>query len=110
MSEQGAVSANDRAWQGATQVVRAGLPPKAAGTPYLPGPVFAAPYHAPGDPAQSPYTYGRFHNPSWTHYEAALAALEGGPCLLFPSGMAATAALLATMVPPGGTLLMPQEC
>jgi len=110
VSEQGAVSANDRAWQGATQVVRAGLPPKAAGTPYLPGPVFAAPYHAPGDPTQSPYTYGRFHNPSWTHYEAALAALEGGPCLLFPSGMAATAALLATMVPPGGTLLMPQEC
>jgi cystathionine gamma-lyase len=97
-------------WQGATQVVRAGLPPKAAGTPYLPGPVFAAPYHAPGDPAQSPYTYGRFHNPSWTHYEAALASLEGGPCLLFPSGMAATAAVLATMVPPGGTLLMPQEC
>lgn len=96
-------------WQGATQVVRAGLPPKAAGTPYLPGPVFAAPYHAPGDPAQSSYTYGRFHNPSWTHYEAALSELEGGPCLLFPSGMAATAAVLATMVPPGGTLVMPQE-
>lgn len=97
-------------WQGATQVVRAGLPPKVAGTPYLPGPVFAAPYHAPGDPSQSPYTYGRFHNPSWTHYEAALAALEGGPCLLFPSGMAATAAVLATMVRPGSTLIMPQEC
>ena len=98
------------AWQGATQVVRAGLPPKTAGTPYLPGPVFAAPYHAPGDPSLTPYTYGRFHNPSWTHYEAALSELEGGPCLLFPSGMAATAAVLATMVPPGGTLVMPQEC
>lgn len=96
-------------WHGATRVVRAGLPPKHAGTPYLPGPVFAAPYHAPGDPTQSPYTYGRFHNPSWTHYETALSELEGGPCLLFPSGMAATAAVLATMVKPGSTLVMPQE-
>lgn len=97
-------------WQGATRVVRAGLPDKTAGTPYLPGPVFAAPYHTPGDPSQSPYTYGRFHNPSWTQYEAALGELEGGSCLLFPSGMAATAAVLATMVPPGSTLIMPKEC
>ncbi|MCO4100577.1 MAG: cystathionine gamma-lyase [Gemmatimonas sp.] len=97
-------------WQGATRVVRAGLPDKTAGTPYLPGPVFAAPYHTPGDPSQSPYTYGRFHNPSWNQYEAALAELEGGSCLLFPSGMAATAAVLATMVPPGSTVIMPQEC
>ena len=97
-------------WQGATRVVRAGLPDKTAGTPYLPGPVFAAPYHTPGDPSQSPYTYGRFHNPSWNQYEAALAELEGGSCLLFPSGMAATAAVLATMVPPGSTLIMRQEC
>lgn len=102
-------AAHGSTWHGATQVVRAGLPPKAAGTPYLPGPVFAAPYHAPGDPSLTPYTYGRFHNPSWTHYEAALSELEGGPCLLFPSGMAATTAVLATMVPPGSTLVMPQE-
>jgi cystathionine gamma-lyase len=93
----------------ATRVVRAGLPEAVPGAPYLPGPVFAAPYHAPGDPAQSPYTYGRFHNPTWTHYEAALEALEGGPCLLFPSGMAATAAVLATLVPPGGRVIMPTD-
>lgn len=96
-------------WHGATRVVRAGLPNKDAGTPYLPGPVFAAPYHAPGDPALSAYTYGRFHNPSWTHYEAALAELEGGPCLLFPSGMAASAAVLATMAKPGSTVIMPSD-
>lgn len=96
-------------WQGATRVVRAGLPDKQAGTPYLPGPVFAAPYHAPGDPSLSSYTYGRFHNPSWTHYETALAELEGGPCLLFPSGMAATAAVLATMATPGSTVVMPSD-
>ncbi|HEY0928559.1 MAG TPA: cystathionine gamma-lyase [Gemmatimonas sp.] len=97
-------------WQGATQVVRAGLPDVVPGTPYLPGPVFAAPYHAPGDPTQSPFTYGRFDNPTWKGYESALASLEGGPCVLFPSGMAATAAVLATLVPPGGTVLMAAEC
>ena len=100
----------DPQWQGATKVVRAGLPDATPGEPYLPGPVFAAPYHAPGDPAASPNTYGRFSNPSWHRYEQALSELEGGPCVLFPSGMAATAAVLATMIPAGGKLVMPSEC
>lgn len=96
-------------WQPATRVVRAGLPDAVPGTPYLPGPVFAAPYHAPGDPANSRFTYGRFDNPTWSAYEGALAELEGGPCLLFPSGMAATAAVLATLATPGSTVVMPAE-
>jgi len=96
-------------WHDGTRVVRAGLPDATPGTPYMAGPVFAAPYHAPGDPMASPFTYGRFSNPTWVAYEQALEALEGGPCLLFPSGMAATAAVLATMVPPGGKLVMPAE-
>ncbi len=90
--------------------MRAGLPDPVPGTPYLAGPVFAAPYHAPGDPTASPYTYGRFDNPTWHAYEAALADLEGGPCVLFPSGMAATSALLATMLRPGQKIVMPSEC
>ncbi|MCC6243853.1 MAG: cystathionine gamma-lyase [Gemmatimonadaceae bacterium] len=94
----------------ATTVVRAGLPDAAPGAPYLPGPVFAAPYHTSGDPANSPFTYGRFDNPTWQQYERALASLEGGPCVLFPSGMAATAAVLATMVRPGQKVVMPSEC
>jgi cystathionine gamma-lyase len=89
--------------------VRAGLPSATPGAPYLPGPVFAAPYHAPGDPTDSPFTYGRFDNPSWALYERALAELEGGPCLLFPSGMAATAAALACFARPGSTVVMPTE-
>lgn len=101
---------NDASMQPATRVVRAGLPDATPGTPYLAGPVFAAPYHAPGDPTQSPFTYGRFDNPTWAAYERALASLEGGPCLLFPSGMAATAAVLATMTRPGSTVVMPAEC
>lgn len=100
----------DTMWNDATRVVRAGLPDATPGTPYLAGPVFAAPYHAPGDPTASPYTYGRFHNPTWHAYEEALADLEGGPCVLFPSGMAASAAILATMVRPGQKVVMPSEC
>jgi len=100
---------SDRAWQDATRVVRAGLPTATPGAPYLPGPVFAAPFHAPGDPTQSPFTYGRFDNPTWSAYEQALAELEGGPCVLFPSGMAASSAVLATLLKPGSTLIMPEE-
>jgi cystathionine gamma-lyase len=104
------MAGSSNSWHDATRVVRAGLPGATPGTPYLPGPVFAAPYHVSGDPANSPYTYGRFDNPTWHAYEQALAELEGGPCLLFPSGMAATTAVLATMVRPGQKVVMPSEC
>ncbi len=93
----------------ATRVVRAGLPHAEPGAPYLPGPTFAAPYHAAGDPADSPFTYGRYHNPTWSRYEAALEELEGGPCVLFPSGMSATSSLLATVLKPGQTIVMPTD-
>jgi cystathionine gamma-lyase len=103
------MSADDSSWRDGTVVVHAGLPPRIAGTPYLPGPTFAAPFHTPGDPAQSPFTYGRFHNPTWHLYEQALEQLEGGPAVLFPSGMAASAAVLATVLRPGDTVVMPTE-
>ncbi|MBL0170806.1 MAG: cystathionine gamma-lyase [Gemmatimonadaceae bacterium] len=97
------------AWHDGTKVVHAGLPPRQAGAPYLPGPTFAAPYHTPGNPADSAFTYGRFHNPTWQLYEQALETLEGGPAVLFPSGMAASAAVLATVLKPGDKLVMPAE-
>ncbi len=90
----------------ATRVVRAGLPPAAPGQPFLPGPTFAGPFHAPGDPADSPFSYARDHNPTWSHFEAALAELEGGPCVVFPSGMAAVSAVMGETLRPGDTLLM----
>jgi len=93
----------------ATRVVRAGLPRAKNGEPFLSGPVFAAPYHLAGAPADSPFTYGRFHNPTWTQYEAALSELEGGPCVLFPSGMAASAAVFGTVLRPGQRVVMPEE-
>jgi cystathionine gamma-lyase len=81
----------------ATRVVRAGLPPAAQGEPFLPGPVPAAPFHLAGPSDASPYGYARYANPTWSGYEAALGELEGGEAVLFASGMAAVAAVLATL-------------
>jgi cystathionine gamma-lyase len=96
-------------YRDATRVVRAGLPPAAQGEPFLPGPVFAAMYQFSGDPATSPFTYGRFHNPTWTLYEQALEELEGGPTLAFASGMAALAAVMGTVLDAGDVLVMPSD-
>ncbi|GAA1512699.1 cystathionine gamma-lyase [Streptomyces synnematoformans] len=88
-----------------TRVVRAGLPAPEPYEPALPGPVFAAHYHLPGDVTDAPYDYGRDANPTWTRLEAALAELEspGAPAeaVAFASGMAAiTAVLMAVPGPP----------
>jgi cystathionine gamma-lyase len=92
-----------------TRVVRAGLPPATQGGAFRPGPVFAGPFHAAGDPATSPFTYGRFHNPTWSAYEAAVGDLEGGTALAFASGMAAATAILASVLRPRDVLLLPAE-
>lgn len=69
-----------------TRAVRAGLPTPVKYEPTLPGPVFAAHYHLPGEPI-GPYTYGRDTNPTWTHLEAAISELEspGSPPRRSPS-------------------------
>jgi cystathionine gamma-lyase len=89
-----------------TTVIRAGHGSPAQGAPFLSGPVFASAYHASGEPASAPYTYARFHNPTWTAFETALAELEGGPALVFPSGMAATTAILAAVLRPRDVVCM----
>ena len=71
-----------------TRVVHAGLPEPVPGQPFLPGPVFAAPFHFTGDPADSPNVYNRYGNPTWTRYEEAVGGLEDAEAVLFPSGMA----------------------
>jgi cystathionine gamma-lyase len=48
-----------------TRVVRAGLPEPEQGEPFLPGPVFAAPFHLSGDPYSAPASYTRYGNPTW---------------------------------------------
>lgn len=80
-----------------TRAVRAGLPDPVKYEPTLPGPVFAAHFHLPGEPT-GPYTYGRDENPTWTHLERAIGELEapGEPVetIAFASGMAAISAVL----------------
>ncbi len=92
-----------------TRVVRAGLPGVSQGEPFLPGPTFAAPYHFSGDPSTSAYTYGRYHNPTWTQFEQALSELEGGPAIVFASGMAAVTAVFGTILQPNDTLVLPSD-
>jgi cystathionine gamma-lyase len=91
-----------------TRVLHAGYP--AGPGPYLPGPTFAGTYVAPGDPAQHAYTYGRFHNPTWTAWETALAELDGGQAIAFGSGMAAVAAVFGVVLSPGDVVVMPTDC
>src|SRR5579884_2535282 len=92
-----------------TRVVRAGLPDFAQGEPFLPGPTFANTYHLAGDPSSSPYSYGRYHNPTWTHFEQALSELEGGTAVVFASGMAAVTAIFGCTLRPGSVLVMPSD-
>ncbi len=92
-----------------TRVIRAGLPHAKQGEPFLPGPTFAGPYHLTGDLATSVYSYGRYHNPTWTAFEQALCVLEGGPAVVFASGMAAVTAVLGTTLRTGDVLVMPSD-
>jgi cystathionine gamma-synthase len=56
--------------------------------------------------ADGPVNYARAGNPTWTAFEEALGALEGGAALVFASGMAAIAAALS-LAPEGGVIVAP---
>ncbi|GAA2420290.1 cystathionine gamma-lyase [Streptomyces mauvecolor] len=95
-----------------TRSVRAGLPEPVAFEPTLPGPVFAAHFHLPGE-AAGPYTYGRDTNPTWTHLERAIAELESpdesAEAVVFASGMAAISAVLLSQARSGDTVVLPDD-
>jgi cystathionine gamma-lyase len=93
-----------------TRVVHAGLPEAVDGAPFLPGPTFAAPYHASGDPHAVDYVYGRYGNPSWSRYEDALGSLDGGRAVAFASGMATVNAVLLPRLRAGDVLVAPSDC
>ncbi|WP_405658473.1 cystathionine gamma-lyase [Streptomyces sp. RK9] len=96
-----------------TRAVRAGLPEPAKYEPTLPGPVFAAHFHLPGEPT-GPYTYGRDENPTWTHLERAIGELESPAddsveTLVFASGMAAISAVLFSQLRAGDAVVLPDD-
>ncbi len=92
-----------------TRVVHAGLPEPVPGQPFLPGPVFAAPYHL--DPVEGPGIngYGRPDNPTRRALESAIGELEGGQVLTFASGQAAITGLLLAVLRPGDTVALPSD-
>jgi cystathionine gamma-lyase len=66
-------------------------------------------FHLPGNPSNAPYQYGRFHNPTWEALEAALGVIESAETIVFPSGMAAIAAVLFSCVKAGDRVLLPSD-
>lgn len=92
-----------------TRTAHAGLPPRADGEPFLPGPTFAAPYHLAGPPDVSRFNYGRYDNPTWARLEDALGELEGGQATVFASGMAAVTAVVVPALRPGDVLVAPSD-
>ncbi|MDE1177672.1 MAG: cystathionine gamma-lyase [Edaphobacter sp.] len=98
----------------ATRIIRSGLTRAVAGEPLHAGPVFAAPYHAPGDPTGVPYTYARAHNPTWTHLEETIAQMESAEgytasALVFATGMAAITAVFGATLRPGDAVVLPSN-
>lgn len=70
--------------------------------------ITAATFHAPGD-STGFHQYGRFSNPTWDAVEEMLAHLEDAPCIAFPSGMAAIAAVFFTLLKSGDHILLPVD-
>ncbi|MFE7836281.1 cystathionine gamma-lyase [Streptomyces sp. NPDC057474] len=96
-----------------TRAVRVGLPEPVKHEPTLPGPVFAAHYHLPGEPT-GPYAYGRDQNPTWTLLERAIGELEApgqddAETVVFASGMAAISAVLFSQLRTGDVLVLPSD-
>ncbi len=78
------------------------------GEPFEPPIVNTTIYALPGEP-QGTYQYARWANPTWTALEEVLGVLEDAPALVFPSGMAAAAAVLYTQLRPGDRVLLPSD-
>jgi cystathionine gamma-synthase len=87
----------------ATLAVTAGRPSREPDQPLNPPVTMASTYVAGGD-----VEYGRYGNPTWTAFEGALGALEGGRCLAFASGLAAAATII-DLVGQDATVVVPRH-
>jgi cystathionine gamma-synthase len=90
-------------WSPATTAVTAGRPEHVADAPLNVPITMASTYVATGD-----LEYGRYGNPTWTAFEEALGALEGGRCLSFASGLSAVATVL-DLVGQGAVVVAPRH-
>ena len=87
----------------ATIAVKAGRPAPEPDAP-LNEPITMASTYVAGADGE----YGRYANPTWTAFEDALGALEGGRALSFASGMAAVGAVL-DLVGQGAKVVAPRH-
>ncbi len=94
----------DDALAPASLVVALGRPPRVPGASVNPPVELTSTYAAP----EGSVGYGRNGNPTWTAFEDALGALEGGDALVFGSGMGAITATMA-LLPAGGTVVAPRH-
>ena len=85
----------------ASLLVCAGRPPRVPGAAVNAPLELTSTYVADGE-----VNYARAGNPTWTAFEEALGALEGGTALVFASGMAAVAAALS-LAPERGVVVAP---
>jgi cystathionine gamma-synthase len=86
----------------ATLAVVAGRPPRAPDAPFSAPVTFASTYVAGGNTE-----YGRYGNPTWSAFEEAVGALEGGKALAFASGLATVSAVLS-LLPDEGVAVVPE--
>ena len=92
-----------------TMILQAGYSESKDSGVFVAGPQFSAVYTAPGEPSRHAYTYGRFHNPTWSVWENALGVLEGGEAVSFASGMAAVSAVFGVCLQPGDVVVLPSD-
>src|SRR5690349_20555344 len=97
------MAADTPALSPSTVAVHAGRPPHEVDQPLNPPIQMASTYVAGGD-----REYGRYANPTWSAFEEALGALEGGRALAFSSGLAAVSTVL-DLVGQGATVVAPRH-
>src|SRR5438132_828998 len=67
-----------------------------------------------GDPVDTPYSYARSHNPTWTSLEKTIGQMEStedyrASALVFASGMAACTAVFGAVLRPGDVAVLPSN-
>ncbi len=87
----------------ATLAVVAGRPARVPDAPFNEPVTFASTYNAGGV-----LEYGRYGNPTWSAFEEAIGALEGGQARAFASGLAAISAVLS-LLPEGAVIVAPDN-
>ena len=93
-----------------TRCVHGGHADPTTGAPVHPGPVLSSVFHLGlTDENPPPYSYARGANPTWTAFESAVGALDGGECVAFASGMAAIGAVLRLAARPGAAIVLPSD-